>query len=46
MDLDAYMNAWFQEAPTHHCALSVGHNGALFEKVAQLLEIPFVRVGK
>lgn len=46
MDLDDYMNEWFAQAPTHHCALSVGHNADLFEKVAKLLGIDFVRVGK
>lgn len=35
-----YMDKWFQEAPTHHCALSVGHNGRLFQKTAELLGIP------
>ena len=44
MDLDAYMDRWFALAPTHHCAMSVGHNAALFEKVAKLLGIEFRRV--
>ncbi|MDY2836573.1 MAG: L-fucose/L-arabinose isomerase family protein [Bilifractor sp.] len=35
-----YMDAWFREAPTHHLALSVGHNKELFLKVADLLKIP------
>ncbi len=39
-DPDAYMSAWFAQAPTHHCALSVGHNASLFRKVAELLDIP------
>lgn len=34
---DKYMQDWFMEAPTHHCAMSVGHNASLFEKVAELL---------
>ncbi|MEN6635750.1 MAG: L-fucose/L-arabinose isomerase family protein [Clostridiaceae bacterium] len=46
MDLDAYMDEWFKAAPTHHCAMSVGHNAALFEKVAKLMGIECVRVGK
>ncbi len=46
MDLDEYMEEWFRCAPTHHCAMSVGHNAALFEKVAELLGAEFVRVGK
>ncbi|MDD5920065.1 MAG: hypothetical protein PUC57_01905 [Oscillospiraceae bacterium] len=40
VDPDTYMDAWFAEAPTHHCALSVGHNRSLFEKVACLLSLP------
>jgi L-arabinose isomerase len=39
---DAYMTRWFAEAPTHHCAMSIGHNAALFEKVADLLQIRHV----
>ncbi len=46
MPLDPYMDAWFACAPTHHCALSVGHNADLFAKVAALLNIDFVRVWK
>ncbi|MDQ0200299.1 L-fucose/L-arabinose isomerase family protein [Neobacillus ginsengisoli] len=36
---DAYMEKWFMEAPTHHCALSIGHNATLFQKVGQLMNI-------
>lgn len=36
---DAYMDRWFAEAPTHHCAMSIGHNASLFEKVAELLDV-------
>lgn len=36
---DAYMDEWFAEAATHHFAMSVGHNGRLFEKIAQILQI-------
>lgn len=46
MDLDAYMDEWFRAAPTHHCAMSVGHNASLFEKTARLLDVECVRVGK
>ena len=46
MPLDDYMDQWFQYAPTHHCAMSVGHNARLFEKVAQLLGVDYVKVGK
>jgi len=34
-----YMDKWFKQAPTHHCALSVGHNNELFKKVADLLNV-------
>lgn len=44
MDLDSYMDKWFSLAPTHHCAMSVGHNAALFEKVAELLNVEYVRI--
>ena len=39
---DSYMEKWFKEAPTHHFAMSVGKNATLFEKVAKLLDIPYV----
>ncbi len=45
-DPDSYMDEWFAEAPTHHFAMSVGHNGRLFEKVFDLLDIPCVTLNK
>ncbi|MED1793667.1 L-fucose/L-arabinose isomerase family protein [Brevibacillus nitrificans] len=36
---DDYMEKWFQEAPTHHCAMAIGHQAKLFQKVAELMEI-------
>src|SRR5690606_8417477 len=30
MPPDDYMDRWFAEAPTHHCAMSIGWNGKLF----------------
>ena len=36
-----YMDKWFTEVPTHHMALSVGHNADVFVKVAELMNIPF-----
>lgn len=41
-DPDTYMTRWFEEFPTHHCALSVGHNAAVFEKFAHLKGIKCV----
>jgi len=37
------MDAWFAHGPTHHFAMSVGHNASRFEKVARLLGWPFER---
>ena len=45
-DPDSYMDEWFAEAPTHHFAMSVGHNAALFEKVCMILGIPYVILDK
>ncbi|ASS65456.1 MULTISPECIES: L-fucose/L-arabinose isomerase family protein [unclassified Paenibacillus] len=39
---DAYMARWFAEAPTHHCAMSVGHNASLFAKAAELLNLKHI----
>nr|WP_276531925.1 hypothetical protein [Brevibacillus invocatus] len=36
---DEYMERWFMEAPTHHCALAIGHHARLLQKVAQLMSI-------
>ena len=40
------MDEWFAEFPTHHFAMSVGHNGSLFEKVADVLDVPYVTLDK
>lgn len=39
---DAYMTRWFAEAPTHHCAMSIGHNASMFQKVAELMKMNYV----
>ncbi|MDQ0058507.1 L-fucose/L-arabinose isomerase family protein [Paenibacillus harenae] len=39
---DDYMTSWFAEAPTHHCALSIGHNASLFAKVGELMKVKHV----
>ncbi|MDR1549576.1 MAG: L-fucose/L-arabinose isomerase family protein [Hungatella sp.] len=41
-DPDSYMKQWFMEAPTHHFAMSLGHNAGLFDKVADLMKINHV----
>jgi L-arabinose isomerase len=39
-----FVNRWCGEAPTHHCALGVGHAGSRIRKVGELLRIPVVAV--
>ena len=41
-DPDTYMTKWFAEAPTHHCALAVGHNADVLVKLGELMNIPTV----
>lgn len=41
-DPDSYMDKWFAESPTHHCALAVGHTAGVLQKVGALLDIPTV----
>ena len=45
-DPDSYMDEWFAEAPTHHFAMSIGHNASLFEKISDILDIPSVTLDK
>lgn len=40
------MDEWFAEAPTHHFAMSVGHNASLYEKIADILDVNFVTLDK
>ena len=39
---DDYMARWFAYAPTHHCAMSIGHNAATFAKVGELLALEHI----
>lgn len=41
-DPDTYMNKWFAQFPTHHCALATGHNADVLEKVGELIGIEFI----
>ncbi|MFE6170067.1 hypothetical protein ACFVP8_19635 [Viridibacillus arvi] len=34
---DEYFDALFKEAPTHHCAMAIGHNASVFTKMAKLM---------
>jgi len=45
-DPDSYMDEWFAEAPTHHFAMSVGHNAKLFEKISDILDVNHVTLDK
>ena len=42
----AFMNSWCEQGPTHHCALGVGHHAGTLRKVAHLLDLEFVEVGR
>ena len=39
-----FVEAWNAQGPAHHCAVGVGHVGRKLNKLARLLEIPFVQV--
>jgi len=39
-----FVEAWTAQGPAHHCAIGVGHLAGKLDKLAQLLEIPFVQV--
>ena len=41
---DEYMDKWFAEAPTHHCAMAVGHVASVIEKLGELMDIKTVRI--
>jgi L-arabinose isomerase len=40
----AFVNRWCGEAPTHHCALGVGHVRGKIAKLSELLRVPLVEV--
>jgi L-arabinose isomerase len=39
-----FVESWNSHGPAHHCAIGIGHVSNQLEKVAQLLQFPFVRV--
>jgi L-arabinose isomerase len=45
-DPDTYMDEWFLEVPTHHFAMSIGHNGRLFDKIGRILGVNTVTLDK
>lgn len=44
LPIDRYYGRWFSESPTHHCAMSIGHNTGLLKKTAEILNIDWVTV--
>ena len=43
---DEYFDEWFRELPTHHFAMSVGHNEAQMVKVCKMLGAAHVELNK
>ena len=41
----AFMNAWCEQGPTHHCALGIGHQAGVLTKVARLLDLEVTQIG-
>lgn len=39
-----FMNQWSKKGPAHHCAIGIGHIGNKLEKLANIINIPIVRV--
>jgi L-arabinose isomerase len=44
LDPAEFMNRWAEEGPTHHCALSVGHQLSKIKKLARLSGLELVTV--
>jgi L-arabinose isomerase len=45
LDPAAFMNAWCEEGPTHHCALGVGHQLNRIRKLARLMNMELAVLG-
>jgi L-arabinose isomerase len=39
-----FVERWNTQGPAHHCAVGVGHVASALDKLARLLEIPFIQV--
>lgn len=39
-----FVELWNDQGPAHHCAVGVGHRASSLDKLARLLQIPFVQV--
>lgn len=40
-----FIDTWSKAGPSHHCAIGVGHLGNKIEKIASILQIPYIKVG-
>ncbi len=40
----AFVERWNEQGPAHHCAVGVGHISSRLDKLAKLLNIPFVQI--
>ena len=40
-----FVDSWSKAGPSHHCAIGVGNLGDKIEKIALILQIPYIKVG-
>ena len=45
LDPATFMNTWCEEAPTHHCALGIGHQIGKIRKLARLMNLELAVIG-
>jgi L-arabinose isomerase len=41
-----FVEQWNMHGPAHHCAVGLGHQATMLEKIAALLELPFIDISK
>ena len=39
-----FVERWNEQGPAHHCAVGIGHRASALDKLARLLQIPFVQI--